>query len=65
MATLDGEEIERLLLDRCRSGQHGQRIVRCDRGDDRVTRQGGEIGQQRAKAVHRQAVFGQARGLLF
>ena len=30
LATYDAEQMERLLLDRCRSCQHGQRIVRRD-----------------------------------
>ena len=60
----DTEEGKRLVLDRRRSGQHGEWIVRCDRGDDSIAHQGREIGQQRVEAVHRQPVRGQAGGLL-
>ena len=60
----DAEESERLVLDRGRSGQRDERIVQCDRRDDGIAHQGREIGQQRAEAMHRQPIRGQARGLL-
>jgi hypothetical protein len=43
---------ERLALDRSRSGEHGERIVWCDRGDDSVGYQRSEIDPQRVEAVH-------------
>jgi len=52
----DAEEIERLLLNGCGSGEDGERLVGGVGRDDRVARQGREIGEQALKAVRGNAV---------
>jgi hypothetical protein len=58
------EKGKRFVLDGRRSGWHGERIVRCDSGDDGIAGQCRKIGEQRVEAVHRQSLGGQAGGLL-
>jgi hypothetical protein len=41
---VDGEEIERLLLERGRTGVHNELVSRIERGSDGVSRERGKVG---------------------
>jgi hypothetical protein len=60
----DGEELEGALLDRSWSGVEREDVFVVERGGRLDPCIGGEVGQQALEAMHRQAVVGEAGGLL-
>jgi hypothetical protein len=53
---VDAEEVERLLLEFGGAGVDDELVSRIKRGGDGVSRECGEVGEKRLKAVHREAI---------
>ena len=66
LGTGDGnaEEFEGLLLDCGRAGEDGEGSFGSYRRDDRIAREGGQVGQQALEAVHGRAFGGASGGAL-
>jgi hypothetical protein len=60
---IDGEEVERLLLEFGWTCMHDELMSRIECGGDGISRQCGEVGEKGLKAVHRQAIRRRAMGL--
>ena len=60
---VDGEEVERLLLEFGWTRMHDELVSGIERGDDCVSRQCGEVGEKGLQAMHRQAIRRRAMGL--
>src|SRR4029077_19278117 len=61
---VDCEKFEGAVLGRCRPGVQGEDVFLVEGGGGLETAIGGEVGEEGAEAVHRQAVVGAAGGLL-
>src|SRR6516162_5344606 len=63
LGTGEAEEVVCLLLQRGWPSRQGKGALGVDGGHQGVAGQGGEIGQQTAEAVDRQAILGSSSGL--
>src|SRR6516165_5135185 len=63
LGTGEAEEVVCLLLQWGRPSRQGKGALGVDGGHQGVAGQGGEIGQQTAEAVDREAIFGSSGGL--
>jgi hypothetical protein len=59
---VDGEEVERLLLEFGWTRMHDELVSGIERGGDGVSCQCGEVGEKGLEAVHRQVIRGRAMG---